>query len=453
MVKEKQAALEKRLVEAIERAKQSGADSAEVSAGYYSGYTVSVRQGEVDTLEHYQDQRLTVTAYVGKQTGSASTTDWAPASIKAAAEKACTIAKLTEADACAGLPDRALMADPASVSDLSIYHPWSLSVDEAIALAKHCENHGLKQDARLTQSEGVDISNTERIVAYANSHGFVGSYPKTLHSQSCSFITEEGNDKQRDYEYTMARKPDALLSGEQLAEAAANLTVRRLGAKTLSSRRCAVVLPPRVSTEFMGYFISAINGYRLYQRSSFLIDAINKPIFPEWLTVEESAEIPAAMGSRPFDAEGVQRKPRLLVQEGVLKGYILDSYTGRKLNKETTGNAGGAHNIVFSCKTQAEGGNPPNVGFDELLAQMGEGLLVTETMGDGLNPVTGDYSVGAFGFWVEGGRIQYPVQGITIAGNLKQLFSGLQAVGNDTDRRGKLHVGSVLLDEMMVGGA
>jgi PmbA protein len=435
------ARLETLAEDALARARKGGASAAEVGASLAGGLSVTVRKGEVETLEHQRDRGFSVTVYFGQRKGSASTSDLAPQAIQETVDKACTIARYTAEDTCAGLPDREAMAvDP---PDLDLDHPWDIEPDQAVALARDCEAAGLQADARITNTEGGSLSSHRGLRVYANTHGFSGGYASTSHSLSCALIAGKGDQMQRDYWYTLSRCADTLESPEAVGRRAAERTLRRLGARKVSTRSVPVIFVAELARGFLGHLVGAVKGGAQYRKASFLLDAAGTQVLPEWMSLEERPHIPRAMGSAPFDAEGVATHDRLLVDAGVLQGYVLSTYSARRLGLRTTGNAGGIHNLHVRGDGQ---------DFAALLRRMGRGLVVTELMGQGVNGVTGDYSRGASGYWVEGGEIAHPVQEVTIAGNLKELYRDIQAVGSDVDRRGVIQCGSLLVGRMTVAG-
>jgi PmbA protein len=435
------ARLEALAEDALQRARKGGASAAEVGASLAGGLSVTVRKGEVETLEHQRDRGFSVTVYFGQRKGSASTSDLAPRAIEETVDKACTIARYTAEDACAGLPDPECMAvDP---PDLDLDHPWQIDPDQAVALARDCEAAGLQADERISNTEGGSLSSHRGLRVYANTHGFSGGYASTSHSLSCALIAGKGDQMQRDYWYTLSRCADALESPAAVGRRAAERTLRRLGARKLSTRSVPVLFVAELARGFLGHLIGAVKGGAQYRKASFLLDAAGVQVLPDWMSLEERPHIERAMGSAPFDAEGVATHDRTLVAAGVLQGYVLSSYSARRLGLRTTGNAGGIHNL------RVLGGGRD---FDALLREMGRGLVVTELMGQGVNGVTGDYSRGASGFWVEGGEIAHPVHEVTIAGNLKDLYLDIQAIGSDVDTRGVIQSGSLLVGRMTVAG-
>ena len=345
------------------------------------------------------------------------------------------------APACAGLAPAEHMAR--EVPDLDLFHPWALSAEQAIELARTCEDAARAVDVRIRNSEGATVSSHHGLRAYANTHGFSGAYRSSRHSISCSVLGEQDGGMQRDYWYSVARARADLEAPEAVGRRAGERAVRRLGARRLSTRHVPVVFIAEQATGLFGHFVNAVRGPSLYRNASFLLDHLGRRIFPEFLRIHEQPHLPRALGSAPFDNEGVATRPRDLVEHGVLAGYVLDSYSARRLGRETTGNSGGVHNLTVE---------PGTLDLPALLRRMDTGLLVTELMGHGVNIVTGDYSRGASGFWVEGGEIAYPVEEITIAGNLRDMFQAIAAVGNDVDTRGNIRSGSVLIERMTVAG-
>ncbi|MEA3110173.1 MAG: PmbA protein [Gammaproteobacteria bacterium] len=434
--------LESIIERALEEARARGASQAEAAVSQDTGLSVGVRLGEVETLEHQRDRSMGITVYFGQRKGSASTADFSPDAVRATVAKACSIARFTAEDACAGLADAALMAK--SPPNLDLAHPWNVTADRAIEIAKSCEAAALGLDPRINNSEGASVGTHQGLHVYGNTHGFVGGYPTTSHSVSCVVLAGTGEDMQRDYWYSSSRDWHELEDAEAIGRESARRTIARLDPRKLSTRRAPVLFAPEVARGLVGHFTAAIRGSSQYRQSSFLLDSVGQQIFPSGFSIAERPHILKAMGSAPFDDEGVETKDRELIADGVLTGYILSSYSARKLKLATTGNAGGAHNLIVSPSSSG--------GMPAMLARMGEGLLVTELMGQGVNMVTGDYSRGAAGFWIEHGAIQYPVAEITIAGNLREMFAGIAAVGDDIDTRGGIRVGSVLLKELTIAG-
>ena len=425
----------------LDEAKRQGASAAEAGVNAENGLSVTVRLGEVETVEHNRDKGLGVTVYFGQRKGSASTSDFSRDAIRETVGAACAIAKYTAADPCAGLADAELMAT--QIPELDLYHPWELAAERAIELAVECEAAAQEVDKRITNSEGATVSSHAGKRVYGNSHGFMGAYPSSRHSVSCAVIADDGHGMQRDYWYTVARDSDDLETVRSVGRRAGERTVKRLGGRRLSTRQAPVLFVAEVAGGLFGNFVRAVRGESLYRKASFLLDQLGETIFPEFMRIHEQPHLKKALGSAPFDSEGVATRARDLISAGVLQGYVLDSYAGRKLGMQTTGNAGGVHNLTV---------DPGPLDFAGLLKEMDSGLLVTEMMGMGVNIVTGDYSRGAAGFWVENGSIQYPVEEITIAGNLRDMLKGIVAVGNDVDTRGNTRTGSVLIERMTIAG-
>ncbi|MCR4298950.1 MAG: metalloprotease PmbA [Gallionella sp.] len=427
-------------------AKQRGASaaSAEVSEGF--GQAVTVRQGEVETIEYNRDKGLGITVYIGQQRGNASTSDFSPQAVRDTVDAALSIARYTAKDDCSGLPDANMLAR--DCSDLDLYYPWDLPVDDAIELAKRCERAALDVDKRIGNSEGATVNVHEAQFVHANSLGFIGGYPTSRHSVSCAVIAGKDDAMERDYWYSVARDAGDLMEVEQVGRIAAQRTVRRLNARQIDTMQVPVLFEAPIASGLLGHFAGAVSGGSLYRKSSFLIDQLDQPVFAPHINIEDVPDIRKGLASSPFDDEGVRVQRRTIVEDGVLRGYFLGSYSARKLGLRTTGNAGGNHNLIL----KASGAHPGELDFAGLLKQMGRGLLVTELLGQGVNHVTGDYSRGAAGFWVEHGEIQYPVQEITIAGNLKDMFRNIVAVGNDVLVQSSKQCGSILIENMMVAG-
>jgi PmbA protein len=427
--------------QAVALARKYGSDQAEVGVSYEEGLSVTVRMGELESVERQRDRGLAITVYRDQRKGSASTTDFSATSIEETVRKAVSIGSFTAADEYAGLADAELMAkDP---RPLDLYFPWDVDVDRATDLALRSENAARSLDARIANSEGASVSSGVGQRVYANSHGFVGSYPTSTHSMSCSVLAKAGESLERDYWYTVSRHPDDLETPEQVGREAARRAVQRLDARTLSTRKVPVLYPAELAKGLFGHLIAAVRGTAQYRRASFLLDAVGQQILPKFIDIEEDPWIPRALASAPFDAEGVQTRQRRLVAGGVLQGYVLSSYSARRLGLETTGNAGGAHNLLVK----------PTAGtLQDLIKDCDEAFVVGELLGQGVNTVTGDYSRGAAGFWVERGEIVHPVHEVTIAGNLKDLFQEIQAVGSDIDARGTVRCGAVRVDGLTLAG-
>jgi len=433
--------LEAMVREVLAEAVRLGASGAEAAVSVSQGLSVTVRLGEVETVEHNRDKNLGVTVYFGQRTGAASTTDFRAEAMRETVRAACTIARFTAEDDCAGLANPARLAR--TVPDLDLYHPWPVTVTDAIDRARECEDHARAADARITNSEGATLSSHAGIEVYGNSNDFLGTVRASRHSLSAAVIAQDDQGMQRDYWYTVSRRADGLESAAAVGQAAARRALRRLGSRQLPTSRIPVLYEAPVASSLLSHFIGAIRGSALYRRASFLCDALQKPVFAPFVHIHEQPHLHGALGSAAYDSEGVATAPRDIVREGVLQGYVLDSYSARKLKMETTGNAGGVHNLAIDTGPHDLHG---------LLKQMDRGLLVTELIGFGVNTVTGDYSRGAAGFWVEGGEIQYPVEEITVAGNLRDMFRCIAAVGSDVDVRGNIRTGSILLESMTVAG-
>lgn len=427
----------------LAEAKKSGASAAEAGVNISQGLALTVRLSEVETVEHTRDKGMGVTVYFGQRSGSASTTDFSPEALRETVRAACTIAKYTAEDDCSGLADADRLAK--EFPDLDLYHPWNPSMDQAIAQARTAETVARQVDPRITNSEGASLSTHEGLEVYGNSHGFLGAVAATRHSLSVSVIAQDEGGMQRDYWYTTARHPQGLESPETVGQEAARRSLRRLGSRQLSTRECPVLFEAPVASSLLSHFVSAVRGASLYRQSSFLLDSLGKPVFSDFIRIHEQPYLKGAAGSAAFDSEGVATRARDLVRNGILEGYVLDSYAARKLKMTTTGNAGGVHNLAIDP-------GPDNLDLAGLLRHMHTGLLVTEMIGFGVNIVTGDYSRGAAGFWVENGELAYPVEEITIAGNLRDMFRHIRAAGNDVDTRGNLRSGSILIENMTVAG-
>jgi PmbA protein len=427
----------------LELAKARGASQSEVSITEDSGLAVNVRLGEVETVERTRDRGVAVTVYFGQRKASASTADLQPESLLATVEQACAIAKYTEADPAAGLADASLMA-PGKGRDFDQWHPWRIDAEGALALALAAESRGRELDPRISNSDGAAVNTGESLSVYANSHGFSGFERSTNHSISCSLIAGKDEGMQRDYWYSTALNADELESAASVGRRAAERALARLGPRTVRTGEFPVLFAPEMARSLVGHLVAAVSGGALYRRASFLLEAAGTKIFPDWFRVAEDPFLPRGFRSAAWDAEGVATRATDLVRDGVLQRYVLGSYSARKLGLQTTANAGGVHNLSVASNA-ADGA--------ELLARMGTGLLVTELMGQGTNITTGDYSRGAAGFWVEGGQIVHPVDEATVAGNLRDIFAAIEAVGADVDRRSHMLVGSLLVGRMTVAGA
>jgi PmbA protein len=434
--------LESIIERALQEARARGASQAEAAVSQDTGLSVGVRLGEVETLEHQRDRSMGITVYFGQRKGSASTADFSAEAVGATVAKACSIARFTAEDASSGLADAALMAR--APQDLDLSHPWNVTADRAIEIAKSCEAAALGFDSRINNSEGASVGTHQGLHVYGNTHGFVGGYPTTSHTLSCVVLAGTGEDMQRDYWYTSSRDWHELQDPESVGRESARRTIARLGPRKISTRRAPVLFVPELARGLIGHFVAAIRGSSQYRQASFLLNSSGQQVFPANFSIAERPHLPKAMASAPFDDEGVATRDRELVAAGVLTGYVLSSYSARKLGLQTTGNAGGSHNLIVAPTVTG--------GVPAMLSRLGTGLLLTELMGQGVNTVTGDYSRGAAGFWVENGEIQFPVAEVTIAGNLRSMFLGLGEVGDDIDARGGVRVGSILVQEMTIAG-
>ncbi|MDP1683286.1 MAG: metalloprotease PmbA [Burkholderiales bacterium] len=425
----------------LTQAKAAGATACEAEVNQGFGQNVTVRLNQVETIEYNRDKGLGVTCYFGQKRGHASTSDLSAEAIRDTVAKALTIAKYTAEDEFAGLPEADRLAR--DIPDLDLYHPWDLPVEQAIELAQTCEAAALAVDPRINNSEGGSVSTQESIFVYGNSLGFIAGYPTSRHSISCAVIAESDAGMQRDYWYTTARQASALERAESVGRITGERTLRRLDAKKLKTMQAPVIFEASIAAGLLGSFVSAVSGGSLYRKSSFLLDSLGTQIFSPFIQIVERPHLKQGLASAPFDNEGVTTGDRAVVKDGVLQGYFLSSYSARKLGMQTTGNAGGNHNLIIDTS---------DLDFAALLKKMGRGLVVTELLGQGVNAITGDYSRGAAGFWVENGEIQYPVEEITIAGNLKDMFKQIVAVGNDVVVRGARQTGSILIENMTIAG-
>jgi PmbA protein len=437
-----QSRLEDLVHEVIAQARTLGADGVEAGVSMDTGLSVTVRLGETETLEYSRDRGLGLTVYFDHRKGSASTADFSPESLRATVNAACDIARYTSSDPCAALADPERMAK--TVPDLDLYHPWPLEAEQAIEVARVCEDAARAVDTRIVNSEGASVSSYVGLRVMGNSHGFLGGYRTSRHSLGCAVIGREGEEMQRDHWYFAARDYRDLEPPATVGRKAGERTIQRLGTRRLSTRRAPVVFAAEVAGSLFGNFISAIKGGNLYRKASFLVDHLGRQVFPGFVRIHEQPLLKKALGSAPYDNEGVATQARDIVSEGILRGYVLDSYAACRLGMATTGNAGGVRNLVIE---------PGVKNLPALLDTMDTGLLVTELIGFGVNLVTGDYSRGVAGFWVEGGEVRYPVDEITIAGNLREMFAGIVEIGNDVDLRGNVRSGSVLIEQMTIAGA
>ena len=430
-------------VEAIvAEARRQGATACEVAVSLEQGLSTTVRHGDVETVEFNRDQGFGVTLYLGQRKGSASTSASGAEAIRETVAAALAIARHASEDDCAGLADADLMAR--ELVELDLYHPWELPPERAVELALSCEQAAMAVDPRVRKADGTTLNTHQGCRVYGNSHGFIGGYASTRHSLSCVMIAENDGQMQRDYWYDVARRGDDLQAAELIGRRAAERAAARLGARSVPTGEVPVLFAAELATGLFGHFLAAISGGNLYRKSSFLEGALGQQLFPDWLSLNELPHLRGALGSAAFDGDGLATYAKPFVEQGQLVSYILGTYSGRKLGMPSTANAGGVHNLQVSHGDESQAA---------LLKRMGRGLLVTELMGQGLNLVTGDYSRGAAGYWVENGEIQFPVHEVTIAGNLREMFAQIVSVGADIERRGNIHTGSVLLERMMVAGS
>jgi PmbA protein len=425
----------------LDESKKQGATSAEAGLTVDNGLSVTARLGDVETIEYHCDQALGVTVYKGKKKGSSSTNDFSADSIKETVKAACSIAGFSSEDDCAGLPEEDRLAT--QFPDLDKNHAWDIDANSAIALAIECEDSARSFHPEISNSEGATVNSHQSISVLGNSLGFLQGGQSTRHSISCSVLAEREGNMQRDYWYSVCRNAEGLEAVTEIGIKAAQRTINRLGARSLSTRQCPVLYSAETASGLIGSLVGAISGGSLYRKSSFLLDALGDQILPEFIRIHEQPHLKMALGSASYDAEGVFTQARDVVTEGVLQGYVLGSYSARKLGMKSTGNAGGVHNLTVEASDN---------DFNAMLKQLDNGLLVTELMGQGVNRVTGDYSRGASGFWVENGQIEYPVEEITIAGNLKDMYKNIVSVGNDVDYRGNIRTGSILIEQMSIAG-
>ncbi|MGI0115622.1 metalloprotease PmbA [Zooshikella sp. RANM57] len=439
--KVEQKQLESLVEQILSEAKRQGATAAEVGVSLDTGLSASVRKGEVETVEFNCDRGFGITAYVGKRKGSASTSDSSPQAIEDTVAAAVNIARYTSEDDCAGLADPEQLAQ--QIPDLDLYHPWGITPEQAVELAKTTEAAAFQQSDLISNSEGSTVASHQGCRLYGNSNGFLGSYLSSRHSISCVMIAQQQKEMQRDYWYTIARKCGDLQAAEQVGAKAAERTVARLGSRKVETCQVPVLFSAELASSILGHFLSAVTGSSQYREASFLLNSLGQQIFPDNVRIHEQPHLKGAIGSAAFDNDGLATYAKDFVTDGVLQSYILSTYSARKLKMQSTANAGGVHNLFIE---------PHDYSLDDLLKKMDRGLLVTELMGHGINAVTGDYSRGAAGFWVEYGKIQFPVSEVTIASNLKDMFRNLVAIGNDIDWRSNVKTGSLLIEQMTVAG-
>lgn len=425
----------------LNAAKAKGATAAELEIDKGTGLSVEVRMGQVDKLQYHRDQGINLTVYFGHRKGFASTADFSPQALEDTLEAACRIARYTSEDDFNGLAEPEQMASV--FPKLDLYHPWELDAPLAIEMALQAEAVAREHDKRITNSEGAGVDSYAGLSLYANSHHFMGISHATRHSLSCAVVAQDGDSMQRDYWYSVSRVPGHLESADTVGAEAAQRAVRRLHARSLSTREAPVLFVPQLARGLIGNLAGAISGGSQYRKASFLLDSIGQQVFPDFVQLREDPLIPQALASRSYDAEGVATQQRDIVKDGIIQGYFLGSYSARKLGMTSTGNASGTSNLLLA---------DTGVTFIDLLQQMGTGLMVTELIGSGVNGITGDYSRGAVGYWVENGMIVHPVEEVTIAGNLKDMFKGIVAIGDDVDERGSIRTGSILIDKMTIAG-
>lgn len=436
------ATLQQLAEDVLKHAREKGATACEVDVSEGFGQSVGVRCDDIETIEFNRDKGVGITVYAGQRKGYASTSDFSPQALRETVEAAINIARFTAEDDCAGLADAALMAK--DCPDLDLFHPWALSVEDAIETARRCEQAAFDASPQISNSEGASVSTQQAQFVSANSLGFMGGYPTSRHYISCSVIAGEQESMQRDDWYTTHRDADQLSDPSSVGRVAAERAVARLGGRKVKTGEFPVLFEAPLAAGLLGSLVHATSGGALYRKSSFLLDHLGKRVMPEFVQVVERPHIKCGLGSSSFDSDGVATRDRDIVTDGILQGYFLSTYSARKLGMQTTGNAGGSHNLIIQ---------PGDLDLAGLLARMGRGLFVTELLGQGINYVTGDYSRGAAGFWVENGKIAYPVEEITIAGNLKAMLAGIVAVGNDVLVRGSKQSGSILIDRMTIAGS
>lgn len=430
------------LERAIDNAKSRGVTAAEAGLSTGGGLSVTVRNGELEAIEHNQDKSLSLSAYRGRSKGTATTTDFSPTSIEETVAAAVRIAQHAEEDPYAGLVDAKYLAR--EIPDLDLDHPWDLEPEDAIELAKRCDAAARDHDPQVDQTDDVSVNHHRGLRGYASTDGFAEAYVGSRHSLSCVVVGKREDAMQRGYWYTIARDANSLEAPEGVGIRAAKRTVEKLGARKVSTEKVPVIFEAPIASSLINHLVSAVSGGNLYRKASFLVDCAGKKIFPDHISISERPHLPKGLGSSPFDAEGARTSDRNLVEDGVLTGYVLGSYSARRLELPPTGNAGGVHNLAVTHQRSS---------FAELVSEMGRGLIVTDLMGFGVNIVTGDYSRGASGFWVENGEIAYPVEEITIAGNLAEMFKHIVKCAGDIDVRGNIRTGSLLLESLTVAGS
>lgn len=430
------------VADTLQMAMAAGASQAEAGLSVSQGLSVATRMRSVETIEHQQDNGLGISVYFGRHKGSASTSNLDPEAIRKTVEAACNIARYTSEDPCTGLADAELMAT--EFRPLDLYHPWQIEPQQVIELALECEAAALDFDKRIVNSEGASVDSGAGLSVYGNSHGFLQAEHKTRHGISCAVVAESNGNMQRDYWYDVSRHPERLSSARSVGEKAAERTLRRLDARKIKTQQAPVLFVPELARGIISSFTSAIGGAAQYRKASFLLDSVGEQVFPDFVQLRENPFLPQALASANFDGEGVATRETRLVVDGTVQSYLLDSYAARKLNLHSTGHASGVHNLSLDDTGKS---------FADCLASLHRGLLVTELMGHGVNTVTGDYSRGAAGFWVENGKLDHAVEEVTIASNLRDMFRGIVEIGNDIDFRGGIHCGSILIENMTIAGS
>ncbi len=440
-INHKQQELSAILQQLLDEAKKQGATSAEADIGTGAGLTVTIRLGETEKIEHERDKSLGITVYLGQKKGNASSSDFSDKAIQETVKAACDIARYASEDDCAGLAEPEYMAK--KIPDLDLHHPWEISAEAASELAIECENFALQTDERINNSDGCCLSSYSGQHIYGNSHGFIGGWDWSSHTIDCTMIAEDAIGMQRDGWYSKTRSQEELESTKSIGEEAARRTLAKLGSRKLSTRECPIIFEAPVAGGLFSALITAISGSALYRKASFLQDSLGQKLFPEFMHIHEQPHILRAMGSAPFDNDGMATQNHDIIKNGILETYIVSAYSARKLGLKPTGNASGVHNMTIE---------PGKLNLAEMLKTMDTGLLITDMIGFGVNQVTGDYSRGASGFWVENGELQYPVEEITVAGNLKEMYQQTLEVGTDIDRRGNINTGSILIENMTIAG-
>ena len=427
---------------ALKYAKSLGANEASVSFADGEGFSVTARNRAIETVQDYKDQSFSITVYLDKSVGSASSNNLSESAIKATIDKAFSLSSLTATDDCNGLADKERMAPGAK--DLDLYFPWNLDIKEAETMAIECEASALEYDDKVINSEGATVGSYVNQSLYANSHGFLGETKSTGHSISCTAIASDNGLMEMDYDYTSARHYKDLQDHKEIGSLAAKQALDHLGSKKIKTTKAPVVFSPRVSSSLISHLMTAISGSSLYRNASFLVDSKDKKICPEFISIREEPHLKRGFSSCYFDAEGVETVPRCIVENGVLKGYLLSSYSARRLGLDTTGNAGGHHNLIVEPTADEN--------LESMIKNIDSGFLVTGLIGYGVNIVNGDYSRGANGFWIENGEIAYPVSEVTVAGNLKDMLMRINTIGNDPEKKGSIFSGSILIDDLMIAG-